>query len=200
MEKTNTNVPFFFFFNIYQSQGSMTVRAVHDERTCSIQKWPAHTDAAPSEYSQGIVLVAASMSQKLREPWHWRPFTVTKHFGYVHLWPWTQLRVEAYVNQQTLPNYCMKTRLTVHNSSSRCWDVFRHIKSNFPTGWLRVLSSQATHHHSFDSCGGSQSRLLYLSYSSKQRECVCTSIKSTSQPQKYKNKHKEGIFTAEFKD
>lgn len=116
----------------------------------SIQKQPAHTDAAstqccPTEQCQRIIFVTASMTQKLREPWHRRPFTLAKHFGFVHLWPWTQQRVEAPVSPQTLLNKCLETGLAAHNRSSHCRDVLRHIDTNFPTGWLQVLSS---HHPS----------------------------------------------------
>lgn len=51
----------------------------------------------------------------------------------------------------------------------------------------------------FQPCCRSQSKLLHLSYCSKQHERLCTSIKSTFQPQKCKNKHRGSIFTAQFK-
>lgn len=157
---------------------------------CSIHSMLPHREA-PKDY-----FCSCRYDTEVKGAWHWRPFTLTKHFGFVHFWPWTQLQAEAHVNQQTLPNNCVNTGLAAHNRSSRYQDVLRHIKSSFPTGWLWVLSSQATHHHSFDSCCGSQSRLLYISYCSKQREWVCTFIKSTLQHQKCKNKHKGRIFTA----
>lgn len=86
----------------------MSIRAVHDQDTRTTQKQLAHSDAVsiqccPTEQHQSVIFLIASITQKLREPWHWGPFPLNKHFWFVHIRPWVQLQVEMCVNQQTPP-------------------------------------------------------------------------------------------------